>query len=131
MSHDTRIALSAPPVTYPPPPIPDNEAERLADLYAYEILDSDPEEPFEDIVGIAAFICGTRWARVNFVDAQRQWTKAVLGMDRDDTPRDAAFCPHTIVAPEGVTVVNDASGDERFRNTPYVVGDPRIRFYAG
>jgi signal transduction histidine kinase len=131
VAHDKPIALSAPPVGHVPPPIPDNEAERLADLYAYEILDSDPEEPFEDIAGVAAFICGTRWARVTFVDAQRQWIKAVLGMSRGDTPRDEAFCPHTIVAPDGVMVVNDAAGDERFRGNPNVVGDPRIRFYAG
>lgn len=124
-------ACSVPAATYLPPPVPENEAERLADLYAYEILDSDPEEPFEDIVSVAAFICGTRWARVNFVDARRQWTKAVFGMGRDDTPRDEAFCPHTIVAPDGVMVVNDAALDERFRNNPYVIGDPRIRFYAG
>lgn len=126
-----QIALSAPTATRVAPPIPENEADRLADLYAYEILDSDLEEPFEDIVAIAAFICGTRWARVNFVDAQRQWTKAVLGMSSDDTLREFAFCPHTIVAPDGVMVVNDAARDERFRDNPYVVGEPHIRFYAG
>lgn len=128
---DERFAPAAQSPTYAAPPVPENELERLADLHAYEILDSDPEEAFEDIVSVAAFICGTRWARVNFVDAQRQWTKAVVGMSRDDAPRDFAFCTHTIVAPDGVLVVNDAAADERFRDNPYVVGEPRIRFYAG
>jgi signal transduction histidine kinase len=131
MSQDQRIARSLPPGTYAPPPVPQNEAARLADLYAYEILDSDPEEPFEDIVSVAALICGTRWARVDFVDAERQWTKAVFGMDRYETRRDEGFCPHTIAAPDGVMVVNDAAEDERFRGNPHVIRDPGIRFYAG
>lgn len=131
MADDRRTALSMPPVDHLLPPIPEDEAARLADLYAYEILDSDPEEPFDDIVSVAAFICGTRWARVDFVDAQRQWSKAAFGMGRSETPRDEAFCPHTIVAPDGVLVVNDAGGDERFRGNPTVAGDPGIRFYAG
>jgi signal transduction histidine kinase len=113
------------------PPIPPDEDERLSDLYAYEILDTDPEEPFEDIVRLAASVCGTPWARVNFVDAQRQWTKAVLGMDSDDTPRQDAFCSHTIVSPEGFMLVEDAQADSRFARNPLVVGDPNIRFYAG
>jgi len=112
-------------------PLPADEERRLADLYAYEILDTDPEEPFDDIAQLAAEICGTPWARVNFVDEQRQWTKAVVAMDRDDTPREEAFCPHTIVAPGGVMVVEDALADTRFMRNPLVLGDPNIRFYAG
>ena len=113
------------------PPIPHDEQERLEDLYAYEILDSDPEEAFDDIVRLAAAICGTPWARVNFVDAQRQWTKAVLGMDKADTPRQDAFCSHTIGAPDGRMVVEDALADDRFAENPLVLDDPGIRFYAG
>ena len=112
-------------------PLPADEERRLWDLYAYEILDTDPEEPFDDLVRVAAEICDTPWARVNFVDEQRQWTKAVVGMDGDDTPRDDAFCPHTIVAPGGVLVVEDALADARFARNPLVLGDPNIRFYAG
>ena len=113
------------------PPIPLDERERLEDLYAYEILDTDPEEAFDDIVRLAATICDTPWARVNFVDEQRQWTKAVLGMDKDDTPRQDAFCAHTIEAPGGTMVVPDAFEDERFAENPLVLEDPGIRFYAG
>lgn len=114
-----------------PAALPSDELERLADLYAYEILDTDPEEAFDDICRLAAAICQTPWARVNFVDEQRQWTKAVLGMDGGDMPREEAFCPHTIISPDGVLVVGDALEDERFRGNPLVVDDPGIRFYAG
>ena len=70
-------------------------------------------------------------ARINLVDRSRQWTKAVYGMDRDETSRATAFCSHTIVAPEGLIVVVDASEDPRFARNPLVLGNPRIRFYAG
>jgi signal transduction histidine kinase len=112
-------------------PVPTDEAARLQDLYAYEILDSDPEEPFDDLVQLASQICGTPWAVVNFIDEQRQWTKAVRGLDGGDTPREVAFCPHTIVAPGGFLLVEDTHADERFAQNPLVVDDPSIRFYAG
>lgn len=112
-------------------PVPTDEADRLADLYAYEILDSDPEEPFDDLVLLASQICSTPWAVVNFIDAQRQWTKAVRGLDGGDTPREVAFCPHTIVAPGGFLLVEDTLSDNRFAANPLVVDDPGIRFYAG
>ncbi len=108
-----------------------DESERLADLYDYEILDTDPEEAFDDIVRLAAAICDTPWARVNFIDEQRQWTKAVLGMDKSDARRGDAFCSRTIEAPDGLMVVTDARDDERFRDNPIVVGEPGVRFYAG
>lgn len=112
-------------------PVPPDESARLADLYAYEILDTDPEEPFEDIVQLAARICGTQWAVVNFIDEQRQWTKAVVGLERGEALREDAFCPHTIVAPGGFMLVEDARADLRFARNPNVVGDPNVRFYAG
>lgn len=108
-----------------------DELARLADLHAYEILDTDPEESFDQIVLLAARICETSWARVNFIDEHRQWTKAVLGMDNEDTPRDDAFCSRTILEPDGVMVVEDARTDPRFKDNPLVLGDPNIRFYAG
>ncbi len=114
-----------------PAPLPADESERLADLYRYEILDSDPEEGFDDIVRLAAEICETPWAVLNFIDEQRQWSKAAQGFPLGDTPRGEAFCPHTIVAPGGLMIVEDATDDERFRANPRVVGDPGIRFYAG
>jgi signal transduction histidine kinase len=124
------IAARVKPVSVPAA-IPADEDERLADLYAYEILDSDPEESFDDIARLAAQICGTPWAVVNFIDGERQWSKAYFELVSDTERRQDAFCPHTIVSPDGFLVVEDALLDQRFAQNPSVIGAPNIRFYAG
>ncbi len=111
-------------------PIPDNEAARLAALYQYQILDTDPEPAFDDLVNLAAYICSTPMASIGLVDADRQWFKAKLGLAIAETPRDIAFCAYTILEPE-VLIVPDAKLDSRFANNPLVTGEPGIRFYAG
>jgi diguanylate cyclase (GGDEF)-like protein len=114
------------------PSKPDNEAERLAALHRYAILDSEAEGAFDDLVLIAAAICGMPMSAVSLIDAERQWTKARVGMDGDrNTPRELSFCAHTILEPNTVMVVADACEDQRFRDNPAVVGEPHIRFYAG
>ena len=57
----------------------DNEAQRLASLYSYDILDTPPEAEFDDIAQMAAQACGTAMAHINFIDANRQWIKAAVG----------------------------------------------------
>ena len=113
------------------PAKPDNEAERLRALQRYDILDSAPEAAFDDLVAIAAAICGMPMASVALIDADRQWFKARLGIEDPQTPRDAAFCAHAILQPHETMVVPDARADARFRDNPYVTGAPGIRFYAG
>ncbi len=112
-------------------PTPHDEAERLQDLHGYEILDTDPEESFDDLVALAAAICDTPMARINFIDADRQWGKASLGMAGGSDPREVGFCPHTIVEPGGMLVVGDTHDDARFAGNPNVTGEPHVRFYAG
>jgi signal transduction histidine kinase len=115
-----------------PAPLPANEAERLADLYAYEILDTDPEEGFDDIARLASLLFVAPIALVNLIDAERMWTKAAVGVPSGESvARADAFCPHTIVAPEGTMVVEDTLGDDRFARYPFVLGDESVRFYAG
>jgi signal transduction histidine kinase len=114
-----------------PAPSPIDEGDRLAALYAYDILDSDPEEEFESIARLAAQICGTPVARINLVDRDRQWPLAVYGAERDEVDRDLAFCAHTIVEPGRELVVPDAREDRRFAHNPFVLEEPGIRFYAG
>jgi formate hydrogenlyase transcriptional activator len=107
-----------------------DEAARLAALGAYEILDSPPERAFDDLVALAARICGAPMAAISLVDADRQWFKARIGLPLSQTARDVAFCAHAILGP-GLMVVSDARADERFAANPLVTGEPGIRFYAG
>lgn len=111
-------------------PLPVNETARLEALQRYHVLDSAAEQAFDDIAKLASFICQTPIATITLVDAERQWLKAKVGIDVSETPRDQAFCAHTILSPE-MLVVEDATKDPRFRDNPLVTSNPGIRFYAG
>lgn len=114
----------------PAAPIPADEAARLSALRAYEILDAATEQAYDDVVRLAATICGTEMAAVTFVDEARQWLLADVGFGTRETARDTAFCAHTILDASPL-VVPDARDDARFADNPFVLGAPRIRFYAG
>jgi phosphoserine phosphatase RsbU/P len=113
-----------------PAPIPADEAERLADLRALEILDTAPEERFDRIVRLAARIFDVPIAYIALLDADRQWFKSKCGLDVDSTRRDVSFCSHTILH-DGPFIVPDTHRDERFRDSPLVLNPPHVRFYAG
>ncbi len=110
--------------------LPGEEADRLAALSRYRILDTPPEAAFDDIVRVAAQICGVPIALISLVDDRRQWFKAAVGLTASETPRGIAFCDHAIRR-EGIFVIGDATKDERFVANPLVTGDPNLRFYAG
>ena len=109
---------------------PDNEAERLMALQRYHILDTPPEQAFDDFALLASHLCGTPISLVTFIDATRQWFKAKVGTEVVETPRDLSFCAHTILQND-IIVVPDTTQDARFADHAFVTGAPHIRFYAG
>ena len=101
------------------------EAERVAALASYGIVDTQPEPQFDKIVQTASGLCDTPIALISFVDDTRQWFKARVGLEVDETPRDISFCAHTILGDQ-VMEVRDAHQDERFADTPLVTGEPSL-----
>jgi GAF domain-containing protein len=115
-----------------PAPLPPNEAARLKALKRYQLLNSLPEEEYDDIAKIASEICGTPIALINLIDENKQWTKARYGIDTKETPREHSFCAHAILELDQVMIVPDTRYDERFFDNPLVTnGNPNIAFYAG
>ena len=108
----------------------DDETARLAALRQYRILDTEPERAFDDLALLASHICQTPMALITLVAADRQWFKARTGLDARETPRAVSFCAHAIKE-RGLFVVPDARDDARFRDNPFVTGEPLVRFYAG
>jgi len=112
------------------PPIPSNEPKRLKVLWQYEVLDTVPEEVFDDLTELAARICEAPIAMISLVDENRQWFKSKIGITLGETSRDISFCAYAITQP-GLFIVPDAAQDRRFANHPFVISEPNIRFYAG
>lgn len=114
------------------PAAPNNEKERLADLKSYDILDSLPENEYDEITALAAEICQTPYSLISFIDDKRQWFKSKLGqLDVYETPKEYAFCSHAILTPNEALVVPDSRLDSRFSGNPLVTGDTKVIFYAG
>ncbi len=111
-------------------PIPDNEVQRLAALREYRILDTAPEQSYDDITALAAYLCQVPITMISLVDESRQWFKSKLGLNDQETPRDVAFCAHAILQTEPL-IVRDALKDVRFADSALVTRSPHIRFYAG
>ena len=109
---------------------PQNEAERIALLNQYQVLDTEAEDDFNDIVQLASQICETPISLITLVDSTRQWFKAKIGLDASETGRDIAFCVHALDQ-DNILVVQDATKDDRFFDNPLVTGEPHVRFYAG
>lgn len=112
------------------PPVGANEAERLRALHGLHILDTPPEAVFDNLAQTAAKLTGVPMALVSLVDADRQWFKARVGIEAQESSRALSFCAHAIQGKE-LMEVEDAALDSRFSDHPLVAGKPGIRFYAG
>ena len=106
------------------------EQARLATLDRYGILDSEPEQAFDDLASLAAVVCDASAAQINFIDAERQWTKASVGLPCESVPREESICAIAINRAE-MLVVEDLATDERLRKLVHMLGDGLLRFYAG
>ncbi len=113
-----------------PPPIPENEAERLDALNDSCILDTPPESEFDAITALASSVCRTPIALFSLVDTDRQWFKSRVGLEVTETPRRISFCGYTVHI-EKTLQVEDALTDPRFADNPLVNQDPKIRAYMG
>lgn len=109
---------------------PAADRHRLAALDRYDVLDTGREEAFDRIARLIKLTLGVEVGIVSLMDAHRQWYKAVDGFSSTEVPLQSAFCKHLLADPTPI-VVPDATLDVRFRDNPYVVGDPHVRFYAG
>ena len=113
------------------PQIPANEAERINALENLQIIDTLPEEEYDNITKIAALICNTPIALITFVGSEKQFFKSSVGTKLTSTLRDFAFCAHALNNPDEILIVNDARKDDRFVGNPLVTENPNIVFYAG
>ena len=106
------------------------EEFRLDALRSYGILDTPREADFDEVVSVTSAICCTPISVINLIDDGRQWFKAEVGLGVRETPLDSSLCAHAILQPD-LFIVPDTTLDDRFCDNPLVVGEPRLRFYAG
>jgi len=111
------------------PQFSEEEAARLDALRDCHVLDTPPENLFDQTARLAAYLCGTSIGLIGFIDATRLWFKARVGWEYPEIPREDSICGHTILQSD-LVVISDAAMDERFFNGP-VVTHAGIRFYAG
>ena len=112
-------------------PKPPDEEARLAALRSYEVLDTDSQAAFDDIVTLTARLTHSPMALISLIDAERHWSKARHGVEAAEIPREHSFCAHTILTPDRPMAVEDATKDPRFADNPLVTGEPDIRSYLG
>lgn len=108
-----------------------NENERLQDVLNYHILDTPFESELNELAIIASAICDTPIALLTIIGNKRQWFKAKLGMEINETKRKDSFCQHSLHNPSEVLVIEDTYKDNRVKNSMLVTGEHKIRFYAG
>jgi ribonuclease BN (tRNA processing enzyme) len=110
--------------------LPADEERRLAKLRSMGLLDTLPDARFDRISRLASRFFAAPIALISLVDRERQWFKSRVGLHISEISRESSFCAHTVFDRKTL-VVNDALLDDRFAESPLVVEEPRVRFYAG
>ncbi|HEY5803853.1 MAG TPA: sensor domain-containing diguanylate cyclase [Lysobacter sp.] len=113
-----------------PLPLPD-EAPRQAALDAYAVVDTVPEQAYDDIVRLAVTLCDVPAAAISLIDNDRQWFKAQIGLDARQTPRAEAICDRAILQPGRTLVIEDLAAQPEFPRPNVNIGNAPLRFYAG
>lgn len=109
---------------------PERQDDRLNDLYELNVLDTAPEEKFDDVVNLASRICGMPISLISLVSDDRQWFKANIGINDAETPIEQAMCAHAILEDDFLEI-SDTQQDARTSDNPLVTGPENLRFYAG
>jgi len=111
-------------------PIPKDEFKRIISLMKLDLLDTPPEERFDQLTSCATKIFNVPISTLTLIDANREWFKSCQGLSVTEGDRAISFCGHALVEDE-ILVISDTTKDKRFADNPMVIGEPYIRFYAG
>ena len=112
------------------PKLPKNEKQRLKAVKEYKLLDTLPEEDFDNITNLVANICDVPISLITLLDADRNFLKSHYGIPFNESPRNISFCGHAILENNSIFIVEDATKDQRFYNNP-LIKDHNVKFYAG
>ena len=107
-----------------------NDSDRLAKLRQCLVLDTAPEQAFEDLARVLASGLDVPIAMVNLLDADRDWFKAVVGLPATESPASTSFCEVFFHCDKDLLVVPDTQLDPQFAGHPLVIHPPHVRFYA-
>lgn len=110
------------------PPLPKEKARESA-VKALRLLDTAPEERFDRITRLSQRLFNVQMASISLLDSTREWHKSSVGLMTREFTRDESFLSHALHA-DDITVIPDATRDERFHDNPLVLDGPQLRFYA-
>lgn len=111
-------------------PIPHNEKQRQLAVNKYQLLDTLPEESYDNITSLMAYICDVPVSLITLLDKDRNFLKSHHGIPFNESPREISFCGHAINSESPITIIENTLEDERFYDNP-LVKDFDIAFYAG
>lgn len=107
------------------------ESLRQVAVDATGLLDTPEEQAYDDLVALTCLVCEAPVATLTLVDHDRQWFKARIGIEAQETPRSESLCAIAIRTPEQMLVVPDVTADPSLPMRPRDVDGALLRFYAG